>query len=145
MYPSTGEKSVFVDGLQMANGVARGPGGSIFASSDVGTGIDRISHRQVQLGWANVLSPNGLVADSTGRYLFANQTFTTAAIQRIPIDDPTAAQPYFTAPLTDLAAGFDGIARGSGDSLYVAANGAGQVWRVNGPGSACVLAHRAPF
>lgn len=143
--PRTGASGPFVDGLQMANGVARGPGGAIYASNDIGTGIDRIARRQVELGWANVISPNGLVADSSGRFLFANQTFTAAGIQRIPLDDPGAATTYYSAPLADVGAGFDGLARGAGDTLYVAANGAGQVWRIDGPGSACVLATRVAF
>jgi sugar lactone lactonase YvrE len=145
--PDTGKSSVFVDGLQMANGIARGPGGQLFASVDVGMGIDRISgpDHHVELGWASLLSPNGLIADSSGKYLFANQTFTTAAIQRIPIADPAAAEPYFTAAPADISAGFDGLTRDGRDRLYVAANGAGQVWRVSGPNSACVLADRDPF
>jgi len=143
--PRTGESSVFINGLQMANGVARGPGGAIFASNDVRTGIDRVQRRQVELEWASVTSPNGLIVDSTGRFLFANQTFTAAAIQRIPLSNPAAAEPYFTAAPADFAAGFDGITRDSRDRLYVAANGAGEVWRVDGPSKACVLLSRDPF
>lgn len=143
--PRTGISSVFVAGLQMANGVARGPGGAIYASTDAGTGIDRIVHRRVDLQWATLTSPNGLTADTTGRYLFANQTFTAAAIQRIPIANPDAAKPYFTAAPADAAAGFDGLTRDAADRLYVAANGAGEVWRVDGPARACVLLRRDPF
>ena len=143
--PKTGKTTTVVKGLQMANGVARAPGGTIFASSDLGTGIDRIQHGEIELGWATLVSPNGLIVDRTGKYLFANQTFTTAAIQRIPLDDPAHPETYFSAAPTDAAAGFDGITRGSGDTLYVAANGAGQVWRIDGPGSACSLLSRDPF
>jgi hypothetical protein len=143
--PRTGKSTTAVSGLQMANGVARAPGGVIFASNDVGTSIDRIVHGQVQLAWSTLVSPNGVVVDSTGKYLFSNQTFTTAAIQRIPIDDPTHPETYFTAAPADAAAGFDGLTRGSGDELYVAANGAGEVWRIDGPGSACSLLTRDPF
>jgi sugar lactone lactonase YvrE len=143
--PRTGKSSVFVDGLQMANGVARGPGGSIFASSDAGTGIDRVQHREVELGWATLVSPNGLIADTTDRYLFANQTFTAAAIQRIPFDHPENAETYYSAGPADIAAGFDGLTRDGQDRLFVAANGAGQVWRVDGPDDACSLFTRDPF
>jgi gluconolactonase len=143
--PRTKKSTTAVTGLQMANGVARAPGGAIFASNDLGTSIDRIVHGQVQLGWSTLVSPNGLIVDSTGKYLFANQTFTAAAIQRIPIDDPAHPETYFSAAPADAAAGFDGLARGSGDDLYVAANGAGQVWRIDGPNSACSLLSRDPF
>lgn len=143
--PRTGESKSFVQGLQMANGVTRGPGGAIFASADVGTGIDRIQGGQVQLDWSTLVSPNGMVVDSTGKYLFANQTFTAAAIQRIPLDDPAHPETYFSAAPADVAAGFDGLARDAQDRLYVAANGAGEVWRVDGPDSSCSLLSRDPF
>lgn len=143
--PRTGKSSVFVEGLQMANGVARGPGATIYASNDVGTGIDRIQHRGVELGWATLASPNGLIADSSNRYLFANQTFAPAAIQRIPFDHPESAKTFYSAGPADIAAGFDGLTRDGQDRIYVAANGAGQVWRVSGPGEACSLFTRDPF
>ena len=129
----------------MANGVTRGPGGLIFASSDFGTGIDLIQKRQVQIAWATLVSPNGLITDSTGKYLFANQTFTAAAIQRIPIDDPAGIETYYSAGPADVAAGFDGLTRDGEDRLYVAANNAGQVWRVDGPGDACSLLDAGPL
>lgn len=144
--PRTGASEIFVDGLQMANGVTRGPRGAIYASNDFRTGIDRVRRDgEVQLEWASITSPNGLVVDRAGEYLFANQTFTSAAIQRIPLDDPGSPQTWFAADPADAGAGFDGIARDGRDRLYVAANGAGQIWRIDRPGSACVLAERVPF
>lgn len=143
--PRTKETKVFVEGLQMANGVTRGPGGLIFASSDFGTGIDLIKKRRVQIAWATLVSPNGLITDSTGKFLFANQTFTAAAIQRIPIADPASLETYYSAGPADVAAGFDGLTRDGEDRLYVAANNAGQVWRVDGPGDACSLLTRDRF
>jgi sugar lactone lactonase YvrE len=144
--PRTGKATTFVEGLQMANGIARGPDGRIFASNDVLTGIDLITKGKVELGWANVTSPNGLAVDRSKRFLFANQTFTAAAIQRIPIDNPGAPTTYFSAPPADIGAGLDGLERApSSDVLYAAANGAGEVWKVSGPGDACVLATRVPF
>ena len=144
--PRTGKSTIFASGLQMANGVAR-YAGIIYASTDFGTGIDRITKRgkKVELGWAKLVSPNGLVVDSTGKYLFANQTFTASAIQRVPLDDPTAATAYYTAPPSEAASGYDGIARDAQDRLYVAANGSGQILRIDGPGQACALATLPPF
>ncbi len=144
--PRTGESTTFVEGLQMANGIARGPSGQIFASNDVLTGIDRVQKGEVELGWANIPSPNGLAVDTSKRFLFANQTFTAAGIQRIPLDDPTAPTTYFSAPPADIGAGLDGLERApASDVLYAAANGAGEVWKISGPGDACVLATRVPF
>lgn len=144
--PRTGETKPYVDGLQMANGIARGHGGQIFASNDAATGIDRIVGGQVELGWSNVTSPNGLAVNRAGDTLFANQTFIAAAIQRIPLNDPGSPTPYYTAPQADIAAGFGGLERSQhSDTPFVAANGAGEVRRVVGPDSACVLASRTPF
>jgi len=144
--PKTGASSKFVEGLQMANGVTRS-GGAIYASTDFGTGIDRIAGGEVELEWAALTSPNGLIADAAGRTLFAAQTFTSPpTVMRIPFDDPGAMKPYFTATDPgDAVAGLDGLTRGDGNTLYVAANGAGEVWRIDGPKSACVLVHRVPF
>lgn len=143
--PKTGKSRVWVDGLQMANGVARGPGGQIFASTDFGTGIDRIVGGVVQLAWVPMDSPNGMIVDSSKRYLFVNQTFTAApTIQRVPLANPSAAKPYFSAP-AEPGAFLDGLARDSDNTLYAAANGAGAVWKVSGPDDACVLMQRDPF
>ncbi len=143
--PKTGKSRVHTSGLQMANGIARGPGRTIYASIDIGSGIDRVRKRTPELNWANVISANGMIVDSTSRFLFVNQTFTAAAIQRVPLDDPGAAATWYTAGVADAAAGFDGLTRDGADRLYAAANGAGEVWRVDGPGAACVLAGRDPF
>lgn len=136
---------VHTSGLQMANGVARGPRQTIYASNDVSGGIDRVRRRIPTLNWAETVSPNGMTVDRARESLFVNQTFTAAAIQRVPLDDPTAATTYYAAPTADAAAGFDGLARDRRDRLYVAANGAGEIWRVDGPDSACVLAELEPF
>jgi sugar lactone lactonase YvrE len=137
---ATGEKTTLATGLSMANGLATGRDGTIYASSDVGTGIDRIAGGQVTVNWARVLSPNGLAVDSTGRYLFANQTFQPAAIQRVDLTDPSKVTPYVTAPLLDIAAGLDGLTIDQDDRLFAAANQSGEVWRIGTDRQVCVLA-----
>jgi sugar lactone lactonase YvrE len=143
--PRTGEVVTHTEGLQMANGIARGPDNAIYASIDIGSGIDRIVRGTVRINWADVFSANGMISDTQRESLFVNQTFTAAAIQRVPFDNPSAATTYYSAPLADTAAGFDGLTRDSQNRLYAAANGAGQIWRVSGPGDACSLADRVPF
>jgi sugar lactone lactonase YvrE len=138
--PATGAVSTFATGLSMANGLARGPGGEIYASDDAGTAIDRVAGGQVQRGWSSVISSNGLAVDSEGEHLFAAQTFQPAAIQRIDLSNPGNVVPYLTAAPADIAAGLDGITIDQDDRLFVAANGGGQVWRVNTDGSYCALA-----
>ena len=144
--PETGKSTIFASGLQMANGVARSAG-VIYASTDFGTGIDRVSNKgaDVEINWAQLTSPNGLVVDSTGKYLYAAQTFTNSAIQRISIADPAQVTPVYTAPPADISGGFDGLTRDGKDNLYVAANLGGQILKITGPDTACSLAELPRF
>jgi sugar lactone lactonase YvrE len=141
--PRSGDHRVYAEGMAMANGVVRAPDGAIYASADVGTaGIDRVLGGDVTVGWAEVESPNGLVVDTSERWLYASQTFVPAAIARVEIANPAHVETFFQAPQADVAAGLDGMTRDAHDRLYVAANGGGAIWRVEADGSqACALAH----
>lgn len=139
---ATGATSVYASGLQMANGLARGEDDTVYASNDitVASGIDRVlPGGGVQTQWAPVPSANGLAVDSTGRYLFAAQTFVPAAIARV--DLATRAVTTYARPAEpDLAAGLDGMTIDERDRLFVAANLFGQVWRADPGGALCKLA-----
>ena len=87
--PQTGEARPFASGMGMANGVARGPDGAFYASNNVGHGIDRVLGGRVEDDWSKVETPNGLVVDRAGRYVYAAQTFRPASIARIDIADPS--------------------------------------------------------
>jgi sugar lactone lactonase YvrE len=144
--PLSGESSQYVTGLSMANGVVRGPDGSLYASNDVAGGIDRVApDGTVELTWADVNSANGLVIDRARQYLFAAQTFQSAAIARVDLAAPSRVETYYSAPSEDLAGGLDGMVRDRRDRLYVAANGSGEIWRVNRRPQACSLASMPPF
>ncbi len=142
--PVTGKSEPYATGLSMGNGVDRGPDGAIYASNDFGSNIDRIVDGETERGWASVQSGNGLQVDSTGRWLYVNQTFQPAAIQRVEIADPTNVTPFAVAPEEDAAAGFDGMDRDPADNLYVAANGAGEIWKVTPEAEMCVLLRGLP-
>jgi sugar lactone lactonase YvrE len=138
--PETGAETPYATGLQMSNGVARGPDGTVYASNDVGLSLDRVlPNRTVELGWSQVPSGNGLALDSTGRYLFVNQTFRPAAIQRVDVRTAQASL-YAQPPASDIAAGLDGMTVDAGDRLFVAANAGGEIWRVDTDRSICALA-----
>ncbi len=144
--PKTGESSVFAERMSMANGIVRGPDGAFYASNDIVGGIDRVTpDGRVQHRWSDVVSANGLVVSRDRAHLYSAQTFTAAAIARVPFDDPEAIDTYFSAPAEDAAAGLDGMVRDRRGRLYVAANGAGEIWRVNREPEACSLASMAPF
>jgi sugar lactone lactonase YvrE len=144
--PDTGEREIYATGLSMANGVARTGDGMIFASDDVGTHIDRVDpHGTVQRRWAKVPSANGLAIDPTGRYLYAAQTFAPAAIRRIDIADPANVTTHAQPRLSGRAAYLDGMAIDAVGRLYVAANGAGQIWHVDTDGTIRALARGLTF
>ena len=130
----------------MANGVARAPDGTIFASNDFGTHIDRVDpggtvHRR----WATVPSADGLAVDPGGRYLYAAQTFTAAAIKRVEIANPANVTTYARPGPPAWASGLDGLAVDATGRLYVAANAAGQIWRVEPDGTITALARGLKF
>ncbi len=141
--PRTGQHSVYVTGLEMANGVAWADD-VIYASNNFGTHVQRVVEGRVELDWAAVTSANGLVVDRAGKFLYAAQTFQPAAIKRVEIANPTNVQTYVQAGPEDIAAGPDGMTRDERDRLYVAANGAGQVWRVDEQRQICVLWRGVP-
>jgi gluconolactonase len=142
MDAESGRKAVFAKGMDQANGVVEARDGSFYASNDIGGGIARVRpDGTVEEGWAESQSPNGLVIDSGGRYLFANQTFTPAQITRFELANPRNQTVFYGASSDDTTAGLDGLTRDGADRLYGAANGAGQVWKVDRDGkTACALA-----
>ena len=142
----SGEHETWVKGLGMANGIARAADGTIFASNDLGTHIERIDAAgTVERRWAKLWSANGLAVDAAGRYLYAAQTFTRAAIARIELADPANVTTHAAPKLPAGAALLDGLAIGPGGRLYVAANGAGQIWQVDTDGTLCALARGLRF
>ena len=138
--PDTGAVTTYATGLGMANGVALAPDGTVYATNDIGSEVDRVKGGKVDHGWASVYSSNGAIVSPDNRYLYLTQTFAPAAIKRVTIADPAQVTTYATAPATDIAAGLDDMTTDARGNLYVAANGAGQVWKVAPNGTTCVLA-----
>jgi streptogramin lyase len=131
----------YATGLQMANGVARAPNGFVYASSDVGIGIDRIAPGggKATPRWATVVTPNGLAVDAAGQWLYAVQTFQPAGVIRISLSDPKRIEQYSRAAGLDIFGGPDGMTL---DPLGRPVHTAwlfGQIWRVNHDRSICVL------
>jgi hypothetical protein len=136
----TGAKTIFTRGLGMANGVARGPDGAIYASNDFGVKLDRVLDGYVTHGWAEVNSANGLVVDRSGRYLYAAQTFQAPEIARVEIANPSHVTTFAAGSPEDAGAILDGMTRDRAGNLFVAANVGHQIWRVDRQGRICVLA-----
>jgi gluconolactonase len=137
----TGDSSLYVDGLAMANGIARARDGTVFASDDFGIGVDRVSpDGTVENAWAEVVSSNGMAVGQNQRWLYVAQTFQPAAIQRVLISDPTRVEEYFRPGPEDTTAGPDGMVADKRGNLYVTANAFGELWRIDRDGVGCAVA-----
>lgn len=144
--PDTGALEPWVTGLGMANGVARAPDGTVFASNDLGTHIDRVTPAgAVQRRWAKVPSANGLALSPDGDHLYAAQTFVRAAIKRVEIANPDHVVTYARPALPAAFVCLDGLAIDDAGVLYAAANAAGQIWRIAADGSIRAIARGLSF
>jgi sugar lactone lactonase YvrE len=137
---ATGKQSTIATGLSMANGLARDPAGAVYASNDVVGGVDRVVGSEVDENWAGVASANGMAVSANARYLFVNQTFQPAAIQRVTLANPADVQQYAAPGPEDITAGLDGLTIDQDDRLFAAANQSGEVWRIGTDGAICALA-----
>jgi sugar lactone lactonase YvrE len=153
--------TVYAEGWDMSNGLQFDRAGNLYVSNDFQDVVVRIPRKQPTswAAWGSVYSPNGLVLDPTGKYLDAATTFDQASrIVRFSIADPSEpkviaslsagaatlepgvhAPPYTSGPL--MVKGLDDMTRDAKGNLYVAANGSGEVLKVDPKtGAACVLA-----
>ncbi len=132
-----GRRTTFAKGLVMPNGLAFLPDGSAVTSRDLGianpTGITRVSPKGVvQPNWSNQPDSNGLAVDPTGKWLYSDETFTLSAnVYRTEIAHPSNRE--IVASLQDLGIpkGLDDLTIASSGKLYVTANLAGQVIRLD--------------
>jgi sugar lactone lactonase YvrE len=143
----TRQVSVRAPGLTMPNGLVFLPGGDAVTSRDLGsgTGLTRIRHRDPghpQFRWAALDDTNGLAVDPSGRWLYTDQTFTAdSAVYRISIRDPRRMN--VVAHLGEsggVPKGLDDLTIDRKGDLFLAANSAGEVIRLNPrTGARCVI------
>jgi streptogramin lyase len=141
----TGARTLVAAGLTMPNGLTFLPDGSAVASRDLGsgTGITRVSRAgAVQTSWAALDDTNGMAVDPTGRWLYADQTFTLdSAVYRISIADPSRAEVVAHLGGVGVPKGLDDLTIDGRGRLYLAANSAGEVLRLDpATGASCVIA-----
>lgn len=136
-----GTKRLVTDRLGMANGIARGKDGSIYASNNLGLKLDRVAPDGTTInGWATLGSANGLTVGKNGRYLYANQMFESPSkIARIDTRDPSNISTYFTSP-EEANVLFDGLTHDRRNNLYAAVFGKGEVWKISPARQVCVIA-----
>ena len=94
----TGKRRLFTDGLSMANGIARDSKGTVYASDDFGTNIDRVKNGRVDHGWLRTFSPNGLVISRDERYLYWAQTLFPPQISRTEFAHPDRVEVFAEGP-----------------------------------------------
>jgi hypothetical protein len=154
-----GTVEVYAEGFNMPNGMTFGPGDDLYISNDFDYGLVRIP-REEPSAWdefSHVWGTNGLVVDPSGENLYAAVTFDQRSpIARVPLDDPTiAAQLSFGAASLEPAVyvdgdpgapllgvkGLDDMTRDEAGTLYVVANGTGELIEVDPlTGDACLIA-----
>lgn len=142
----TRRRTTWAKGLTMPNGLVFLPDGSALTSRDVAglspTGITRVRPSgAVQPSWSDQADSNGLAVDPTGRWLYSDETFTLASnVYRTEIARPQHREVVASLFAPGVPKGLDDLTLASSGALYLAANSAGQVIRLDPrTGRSCVV------
>jgi sugar lactone lactonase YvrE len=133
----TGRRTTWARGLTMPNGLVFLPDGSALTSRDVSvmspTGITRVTRTgRVQPSWSDQADSNGMAVDPTGKWLYSDETFTMASnVYRTEIAHPSHREVVASLFAPGVPKGLDDLTIASSGVLYVAANGAGEVIRLD--------------
>jgi len=139
----TRRHTVYARHLIMPNGLVFLPNGDALTSRDLGgpPGIYVVPHRDPAhpRAWAQTDDSNGMAVDPSGRWLYANQTFKhDSPVLRIRISDPTRIE---VLARVGEAKGLDDMTIDRSGVLYLAANGSGEIIRLDPrTGASCVIA-----
>jgi hypothetical protein len=140
-------RTTWASGLTMPNGLVFLPSGDAVVSRDLGTGtgltrVPRRAPRRPQPNWARLGDSNGLAIDRTGTWLYTVETFGPAArVLRLRIADPRRVGVVARLGAPGRFKGLDDMTISRGGTLFVAANGSGEVIRVDPrTGRSCVIA-----
>lgn len=143
----TGARATFARDLVMPNGLAALPNGDFVTSRDIGsgTGITRVPFddpAHPQFSWVDTSDSNGMAVDPTGTYLYYVETFTNeSAVYRVTIASPSMVERVTTLGGTVPPKGLDDMTVDGSGLLYIAANSAGEVIRLDpATKDACVIA-----
>jgi sugar lactone lactonase YvrE len=142
----TGRRTTWASGLTMPNGLAFLPDGCGVTSRDVAgaspTGITRVLHGVAHPSWSDQADSNGMAVDPTGRWLYSHETFTMASnVYRTEIAHPEHREVVASLFAPGVPKGLDDLTLSTSGVLYVAANGAGEVIRLDPRTKAsCVVA-----
>ncbi len=131
-----GEASLLAEGIDSPNFVTIAPDGSALISDDFDTRVFRVQlDGTVSTVIENVPSPNGMAYSPSGDALYVASTFTSAGqLTRFDVDDAGLPIESTAVEILHTGAGSipDGIAVDLDGNVYVAANLAGEIWRIDG-------------
>jgi sugar lactone lactonase YvrE len=133
----TGRRTTVARGLTMPNGLVFLPDGSALTSRDVAvlapTGITRVTPRGLlQPRWSDQADSNGMAVDPTGRWLYTDETFTLPSnVYRTEIAHPAHREVVASLFAAGAPKGLDDLTLASSGALYLAANGSGEVIRLD--------------
>ncbi|MBV8940225.1 MAG: SMP-30/gluconolactonase/LRE family protein, partial [Solirubrobacterales bacterium] len=130
----TGGRIKWARGLSMPNALVFLPSSDAVVSRDVGsgTGLTRVrarDRRHPQLNWARLDDTNGLAVDPTGRWLYADRTFSRdGEVDRVSIANPRVVQ-----VVGRLGTGVapDDMTIDAAGNLFIAGAGNGRIYRLD--------------
>lgn len=131
-----GRASLLASGIDSANFVTVAPDGSVLVSDDFDTRVFRVDSRgTVTTVIEDVSSPNGMAYSPSGDAFYVASTFSSnGELTRYDVDDGGLPIESTAVEILHTGAGKfnDGIAVGADGSVFVLANFAGEIWRVDG-------------
>jgi sugar lactone lactonase YvrE len=140
------EVTPFATGLSAANGLAVAKDGTVYATNDFGSLVGQVlPDGTVNPAWAVFPSANGAVLDAADQYLYVSRTFINPGISRIPIANPSAPESILDLNGLDALSAPDGLTLDASGKPVVPMNARGQIVRIDGPGSTCVLGSGIPL
>ena len=145
-----GSRTTYASNLVGPNGLVFGPEGSAYTTRDdlnsdsAITRVPAADPSAAQESWAHLGDTNGVSIDPTGTWLYADVTFdANAPVYRIRLSDPTDIHLLAnlgTAGGVPVIKGLDDLTIDSSGVLYIAANGSGEVVRLDpSTGASCVI------
>ena len=146
---TTDQATTYASGLVMPNGMTFSAAGDAYISRDLGTSAQLVRVRQSDPAhpdqtWANLGDSNGVRVDPSQTWLYVSTTFNQPAeVDRVRLSNPADIEPVASLANTGnaLPKGLDDMTADALGNLYIAANGSGEVLRLDPlTGASCQLA-----
>lgn len=137
----SGGTTTVAGGIPSANFPAGTPWGSLLVATHTANAIYEVTADGQVAVWADDLpTPNGLVFDPAGAWLYVANTYgVPSEFGRIPVSDGAAGS-WETLAVLDDGATQDGVAIDAAGDIYVALNLPGQIARITPEGDQEIIA-----